>query len=304
MKLTINFSQLEAALKSIGGTQADLGDIRKSGKNRVPSFDFAPGAIGPNEIVFKTTDIGRLRNTSGLLAMDGKQVTLHIFQPTFVDIETLLDLPASGPRVHFTERKTIREMRADGKFNKYVTATRTDGLFSVKPRISLTGKQSKEPIEAILLPCKNCLAALNYDGWELLSDKTRQKTVERFSFARLHENFRFIFRCLPLYTTATFPDGNYPPDWARISLRVRQSANWICSCCNVGCADHHDLLHVHHKSGNKGDCKPSNLRVLCARCHKAQPYHGHMHINPATKNRLEQLRDSQNLPRLCSSCGI
>ena len=304
MKLSIDFSRLEAALKSIGGTPADLGDIRTSTRNKVPSFEFAPGAVGPTEIIFEATDIGRLHNTSGLLAMDGKQVTLHIFQPTFVDIETLLDLPASGPKVHFTECKTIKEMRAYGKFNKYVTATRTDGLFSVKPRISLNGKQSNDPIEAILLPCKNCLATLNYDGWEVLSDENRQKTVERFSFARLHENFRFIFRCLPLYTTATFPDGNYPPNWARISLSVRQSANWICSCCNVGCADHHDLLHVHHKSGNKGDCKPSNLVVLCAGCHKAQPYHGHMRINPATKNKLEQLRVSQDLPCLCSNCGI
>lgn len=208
MNITIDLSRLEAALRSIGGTPARLGKLRRSAKAKGPSFNFAPGAIGPTEIILEPKDLKRLRNTSGLLAVDGKQVTLHIFQPTFVDTETLLSSPLEGPRVHFTECKTIEKMRADGKFNRYVTATRKDGLFSMEPYGSLDG----ERIEAPLLPCKNCLSSLNYAGWLTLDDSSKQHLLNNFSFKKLHEDFRFIFRCLPRYTADTFPDGNYPND--------------------------------------------------------------------------------------------
>ena len=226
MKITVDFSRLEAALSSIGGTPAKLGKIRKSVTTTAPSFDFAPGAIGPAEIIFKPKDISKLRNTSGLLTFNGKQVTLHIFQPTLVDLETLLEFPAEGPKVHFTECETIRKMRADGKFDRYVTATRTDGLFTVQPKDLSGYKQSSEKIEVRLLPCKNCLTAINYNGWTDLNEKDRRRFLDGFSFQRLYETFRFIFRCLPLYTTDTFPDGNYPLT-GKISIEARRAVGFV-----------------------------------------------------------------------------
>ena len=236
--------------------------------------------------------------------MRGEQVTLHIFQPTFVDEETLSNSPARGPKVHFTECKTIERMRGSGRFDKYVTATRKDGLFSVQPLVSRSHTQSTETMEARLLPCKNCLAALNYEGWLALGESRQRQVLNNFSFEELHENFRFIFRCLPLYTTGTFPSGNYPHDWAKRSLKIRQDANWLCFCCRLDCSADHGLLHVHHKSGNKGDCRPSNLTVICADCHKARPYHDHMKIGQGIHSRLKALRALQGLPPLCGACGI
>ena len=258
MKITFDKSALEAALRSIGASAANIGT---------------------------------------------EQVTLHIYNP-YQDKEELSQNPAPGPKFHLTECNAIMRMMRSGKYDRYVASNQKTKHFKVT-HFDRAKKLHMEEMLATLDPCRYCLGLIDYQGWSAIySEAQKRQVLEGFSLEQFCKDFRFIFRCLPLYTTATFPEGNYPPNWAKISLQVRQTADWICSCCNVGCADHHELLHVHHKSGNKGDCKPSNLRVLCAGCHKAQPYHGHMHINPTSKNKLEQLRASQGLSRLCSTCGI
>ena len=189
MKISFDKSALHDAMKSIGAVAANLGKIRRTRKSE-GAFNFGPNAINSTEFVFKGKDVDLLQSQSGLLAVRGEQVTLHIFQPTFVDEETLSNFPASGPKVHFTECKTIERMRRSGKFDKYVKATRKDGLFSVQPLVSRSRTQSTETMEAKLLPCQNCLAALNYEGWLALGESRQQQVLNNFSFQELHENFR------------------------------------------------------------------------------------------------------------------
>ncbi|MCH8853392.1 MAG: HNH endonuclease [Planctomycetes bacterium] len=62
--------------------------------------------------------------------------------------------------------------------------------------------------------------------------------------------------------------NEYPPDWGRIALAIKDESNWQC----VRCGHTHDVkagytLTVHHLDGNKANCERWNLAALCQRCH-------------------------------------
>ena len=66
----------------------------------------------------------------------------------------------------------------------------------------------------------------------------------------------------------------YPPDWNRIARGVKDSARWICENCGKQCRKpgepfdtHKRTLTVSHLNHTPEDCRPENLRALCAPCH-------------------------------------
>ena len=298
MKLTFDSSGLEDALRSIGGKKATLGEIRNA---RVIENPIELRIQREQEVVLTGAELAeQLRNPGGLLAIGNTQVTLHIYDP-FVDEFKLSELPADQPKFHMTECRTIEDMRNRGRFNRYVTSVRADGYFSVRPWDEITSKRG-EAMEAMLDPCKNCLKSLDYYGWASATSQQKNEIMRAFSVEKFYEEFESIFRCLPLYTPETFPDGNYTDDWAKISHETRRKANWVCSCCRIDCSNNTGLLHVHHKDGNRGNNRPSNLEVLCVGCHKARPFHESMYVSSATKNNLEQLRLDQKFKRVCEIC--
>ena len=299
MKLSFDDAGLQKALRSIGGKKATIGEIRNP---RVIDNPIELRIQRDGEVVLTGAELSeQLNSPAGLLAIGSTQVTLHIYDP-FVDWVKLSEEPADQPKFHMTECKTIEDMRSRGRFNRYVTSNRTDGYFSVRPYDQITGQRG-EKMEAVLDPCKNCLKALDYNGWASATHHKKNEILRDFSIDKFYQDFESIFRCLPIYTVESFPEGNYTDEWAKISHQTRRRANWVCSCCRVDCSENTGLLHVHHRDGNRGNNRPSNLEVLCILCHKARPLHGHMHISAAAKNKLEQLRLAQKLSRHCETCG-
>lgn len=64
--------------------------------------------------------------------------------------------------------------------------------------------------------------------------------------------------------------GEYPEDWERIALAVKEKAGWKCERCG----HRHDprngyCLTVHHLDGDKSNILDWNLAALCQRCHLA-----------------------------------
>ena len=60
----------------------------------------------------------------------------------------------------------------------------------------------------------------------------------------------------------------YPENWPTISQRMKHRGGWRCERCgraNDYCSSH--VLTVHHLDGDKQNCDPANLAVLCQRCH-------------------------------------
>ena len=301
MAINVDLSGLEKALKSIGGKKAEIGSIRRRTKIAGPieSKIIEDGSV----VLIGDELIKHLDASTGLLAIGNTQITLHIYDP-FSDKEVLSEQPATQPKFHLTECKTIENMRDKGRFDRYVSSNRRDGLFQVRP-YEFDKKIRGAEMEANLTPCKNCLMSLNYNGYaqqDIYSMK--EKIFSNFSLKNFFKDFESVFRCLPLYTVETFPEGNYTKDWACRSHEARRKANWTCSCCGICCVEQTGLLHVHHKDGNRGNNRPSNLEVLCLACHKSRPFHGRMAYSPQKKLKLEQLRISQKLPRLCDSCNL
>jgi len=58
----------------------------------------------------------------------------------------------------------------------------------------------------------------------------------------------------------------YPNNWKIISLRIRRQRGHKCERCGAPSSRVLGLV-VHHKDGNKMNCHPDNLEVLCTRCH-------------------------------------
>jgi len=75
----------------------------------------------------------------------------------------------------------------------------------------------------------------------------------------------------------------YPPNWDAIALAVKQAANWTCEECGRECWKPGEItseaiqadrsrwatftLTVAHLNHRPEDCRPENLRALCAPCH-------------------------------------
>jgi len=62
---------------------------------------------------------------------------------------------------------------------------------------------------------------------------------------------------------------DYHPRWDRIATAVKQRAGWKCELCGEVHGLDDVVLTVHHRDGNPGNNRRSNLIALCARCHLA-----------------------------------
>ncbi len=90
-------------------------------------------------------------------------------------------------------------------------------------------------------------------------------------------------------------DAQYTEDWALVSGRTKAERDFRCEQCGVRLGDHKQLLHVHHVNGHKSDNSPSNLRVLCADCHRKQASHEHMFVSHEEMQLINRLRREQGI---------
>jgi hypothetical protein len=286
MKLDIEFSRLERALTSIGAERAQIGQI--SAKRSLGRSPIEIRLLEQGSLILSGEELDEvLHFPAGIAAIGSTQITLHIFQP-FATLEELEQTPAPKPRYHVADCLTLENMREKGRFNRYVSTAEADGYFRVEPWDYETQTRGDELL-AKLAPCQNCLKFLDYDGFEDKKQRDRKAIVNDFDIQAFFKNYEPIFRCLPLYNADDFPEGNYTSDWARISEDLRRNAGWTCKNCDVGLSEHRNLLHAHHKDGNRGNNKPSNLEALCCVCHKQKPFHEGMHIDPKYLQLIGQL---------------
>lgn len=178
--------------------------------------------------------------------------------------------PQKLNRVHVMNCYTLRQMRRKGKYNvRYVATTRTDGKFIV----NLLGRFGKgvaaQGVVCRLYVCANCLRQLNYRNFTAYGHTERTNIKESFNLAEFFEEYGTRITNLPPHTDTTAPTNDYTSDWASVSLRCRERANWRCAKCgdNFGVENRKRFLDVHHKNGKKYDNNMQNLQVLCITCH-------------------------------------
>ena len=91
----------------------------------------------------------------------------------------------------------------------------------------------------------------------------------------------------------------YPKDWQQIAFAKKQSVGWKCEVCGMQCRrpgeafdTHKRTLTVAHLNHTPEDCRPENLKAMCAGCH----------LRYDAKHHAETRRVRKALERECNTC--
>ena len=234
----------------------------------------------------------------GTLRYKGQKVVVYIRDQDnrkqyVLDSYELID-PEYLCKFHVADCPTLSQMRRQGRYNKYVVATRRDGNFTVN--FLDGGKPIKKGVECRLYVCKNCLYKLDYKKYR---NKTTQqnKIRESFDLNEFFEMYPSQITIKPTDTDITAPVNGYSSDWRQISARYKEKVGWRCEDCDINLEEETRFLEVHHRNGLKNDDSEQNLRALCIGCHAEQFQHQHIKSTPKYKDFLRHLDQKQQLSR-------
>lgn len=279
MEIRVDFSELWSQVKRLS--------------DHTVEFDWVAAAqLDPIDIELLEGREVRLEDLdviNGLLSVDGRQVLLYI-PDQFSPIDVVQTSPEKGNRFHVADCKTLADMRAKGRFQRYVVTNNLTGIFPISGKNSRGGSGE---LDSRLMVCKNCLEKLNYHNY--CHDVKRPHIWKSFEISRFFETYSTNFTHLPRTLIQRAISNNYTPDWAEISADVRRRCDFKCDDCGLNLAQHRHLLHVHHVSGVKQDNSSVNLRPLCVDCHRKQPLHEHMFISMTDMKLLTRLRREQSI---------
>ena len=225
----------------------------------------------------------------GTLAYKNSRVILYIRDIAYYRE----DEPIHLPRFHISDCKTLEDMRANNRFERYVVATREDGQFALNviPRNGSNG--TVQSITERLSVCQNCLNRLRWDGFKLRMNKhTRLDSVDRFRIANFFAAYgKTLVTKSPQHDANSAPLNTYSTEFSALGDRIKAERGYRCCTCGINLADHRKYLHAHHKNALKNDSRPDNIAILCVACHAEQYNHSHI---KGTKDYLEfmQLRSS------------
>ncbi len=230
-------------------------------------------------------------NSGGLLEYKGYQVVLYIPDQGFRIEEVMID-GALGKKFHVMDCRTLRNMRAAGRGERYSVR---NGLGNTFPVHGVTKYRKKiEGVEAELVVCKNCLNESNYKGYR--SHSVRRKDIfSEFDLEEFFTTYSSYFKHPPIGADNKRAN-EYTTDWKSVSAQFRASKEWICESCGIDLSDpsHKYLLHTHHINGQRRDNNFANLKALCKDCHSKEPYHERLFISHKDRLRINQLRRQQN----------
>jgi hypothetical protein len=281
MKLRVDFSRLYENVSKMGA---------------VPREDFNVKVIFDplDEGLFQGVEIALsdvASNTEGLLDYHGRQVLLYI-PDQGRNILEVIDNPEKGRRFHVMDCKTLKNMRAQKRFDRYIVTNNMSGIFKISGVDQFTGvvKEAEAPLKI----CQNCLKALNYKGFATTTRENKMKIFNEFDLKEFFETYSTCFPHLPKNFKKQY-DINYTEDWEQISREYRKKKNFTCETCHTNFGTHKHLLSTHHINGIKSDNHFENLKAVCLDCHRKEPFHDHMFISRKDMETIYKLRDEQGL---------
>lgn len=222
------------------------------------------------------SDVHPLPN--GTLAYRGRRVLLYIRDKRVFPGQSPQQ---KFPKFHVANCSVLSRMRQNGKLERYVISTRTDGKF----KMNFISAFDREEMICDLKVCKVCLANLTYKGY---GQRRRRDDKEIYSAFSLDEYFlaypKNLITTLPTHTDDTAPLNQYGIGFGETSTRYRAEHGWTCENerCGVDLSDpsHRKYLHTHHLNAQKYDDRRENHKALCIACHAEEPMHAHLKNSP------------------------
>ena len=231
--------------------------------------------IPPDEIIIAP---------DGTLEYEGRKVVVYIRDQyvfgsdELVDIDELVN-PEQLYKFHVADCPTLKTMRSQDRYDRYVVATRTDGKFIVNFVVGDRVHEKGERVERRLYVCKNCLNKLDYKYYR--NKKTRQNKIrESFDLNEFFKMYGSQIKDKPTGDDLTDPVNIYSSDWRQISARYKEKVGWRCEDCDIDLRGNKEFLEVHHLNRLKYENEEKNLRALCIGCHAEQFQHQHIRSNP------------------------
>ena len=223
----------------------------------------------------------------GTLEYKGRKVVVYIRdqnRPRSSDPEKL-------NKFHVSDCSTLQQMWRQGRYERYVVATRSDGLFIVNFLGAYGHGSQEDNVECRLYVCKNCLTRLNYRGY--CRRRYEQDDIRNtFKLDEFFERYASEITRVPTETDTSASLNEYTSDWDQVSRRYKEMMGWRCEVCLINLRDMPEFLDAHHINGLRNDNNDENLRALCVGCHAEQPQQQHIKPTPRYR-RYEQWRGSQ-----------
>lgn len=233
-------------------------------------------------------DIEDVEIRDGLFVYKGHHVVIYIKDHT--RRPDVMKAASDGNKVHLMDCKTISQMKAKDRYQRYVATIRTDDLYDVAV---LDRNDAEVDAERPLHPCHWCLTSLSYEDYALAAKARQERIKADFQLLSFFDTYASRFSQKPRHSPASMGKVHYTDDFAAISRAKRQQACWRCEVCRVDLSSEHGLLDTHHVNGVKSDNAPANLRALCKLCHAEQPAHQHMRVSREARRTINQLRHWQ-----------
>lgn len=189
----------------------------------------------------------------------------------------------SMPKYHLAMCSTLSKMMEAGRFKtRYVVATRDDGRFSIQRIRGDTSIKGEEQLNV----CQQCLDELNYKSFSIrMPPHQRRDAVSNFSVKLFFDEFgKSCVWAIPKYDAINAPTNVYSPLFYRISKALKEKRGYRCeeADCGIDLSStlNRRFLHAHHLNADKSDNHPTNIKLLCIRCHANEFQHAHVRENP------------------------
>lgn len=206
----------------------------------------------------------------GTFEIDGQKVLVYIRDQNYNPYYRYTE---SGYKFHICDCSTILSFIKNNRFARYVASNYTYGKFLIH-RIYKNEIYDKKVVK--LNVCKNCLQRLNYKGYT----NNKNEIYNNFQLEQYFDEYGSTkFSKTPEYTETSSPLNLYPKNFSKFANSIKAIAKWKCEECGLDLSGDRHLLHVHHIDYDKSNNHPSNLQVLCIRCHAEKDGHSILKSN-------------------------
>ncbi len=282
---TLDLKKLEAIRKRIGAKLTN-NEFKGAG---LPPMDAAVDKELRKGI--EVNNLDEIETQDGLFVHKGRQIVIYINDHNYKGRESVMQDPNNGNKVHLYECETIAEMKADGRFGRYIKIMPEDNTYPIDDKRG-------RGIEVKLYPCRKCLRALDYKRFRTSPVYPATKFLDAFDVEEFFGEYSTFFITKPEHSNITVPYTGYSKGWHKIAREFKERNGWICGDCGVNLSQnkYHEIIHAHHIDGVKYDERDKNLKCLCIVCHAKQPRHGHMkHNADKYESLIRKLRREQGL---------